>query len=267
MNSELLPAKYCTKCYELKPLTEYYIRKTGAPESSCKVCCKKRVKRYAETHRDKIQEYKKQYYLDHYDEIQEYKKQYYLDHRDETLERMKQYQDTPEYREHRRQYRHDNADRFREYNRQYRHENRDSINEQRRNRYQTDDTYRYSNILRGRLSNIINSLATINPAITSDLVGCSPQWLKHWLQFTYSFYSPYSQNTHVDHFFPMSAYDIFNENERQRMMNWRNLRIIDATDNHIKWKSMPSYNDFQIHLQLINYFYNYMRFNYPFIVY
>ena len=186
--------------------------------------------------------------------IREQSKQYYQDNREEILD-------------YQRQYRHDYRNEIRDYQKQYQRENRDAINEYRRNRYQTEDAYRFSVILRARLNYVINALDTIDPVITSDLVGFSPEWLRLWLEYCNTFYCFNSIFTHVDHVYPMSAYDILDSNGRQNAMCWKNLRFIDARDNRRKGKSNPTYIDVRIHYQLINDFYDFMSRAYPSILY
>ena len=57
--SEYVPAKYCSKCGELKPLTEYYL-KSGSDQhrAQCKKCSCNEQKHYNYENRDHIREYK-----------------------------------------------------------------------------------------------------------------------------------------------------------------------------------------------------------------
>ena len=100
-----------------------------------------------------------------------------------------------------------------------------------------------------------------------ELVGCSPEWLMLWLDYCDSFYCFNSLFTHVDHFYPMTEYNIHDPNERKNAMYWKNLRIIDTRDNRLKGQHTPSENDIRIHLQLIDDFYDFMRRVYPSIRY
>ena len=226
MNSELVPAKYCSKCGVLKPLIEYHYRnkQAGTLQSSCKDC---RL------------EQKKQYYQDHHDEILKKQRQYRHDHRNEIIE----------------------------YQRQYQRDNRDSLNEYKRNRYNTDDAVRITMNLRNRLNYVINTLDTIDPEITLDLVGCSPEWFKLWLEYCSAFYCFNSLFTHVDHVYPLSSFNILNPYESRNAMHWKNLRIIDANDNMIKGKSHPTNIDIGFHYQLINDFCDFMRRVHPSVPY
>ena len=120
------------------------------------------------------------------------------------------------------------------------------------------DAYRFSVVLRDRLRFVLSTLDTIDSRITLALVGCSSDWLKHWLEYCNAFYCFNSIFTHVDHVHPLLSYNILDPNESRKAMNWKNLRIIDANDNSI---------DVRIHYQLINDFRDFMRRVYPSVPY
>ena len=163
--SENVPAKYCSKCGELKPLSEYYLKSDlEQHRAQCKVCSLKEQK-------------------DYYQEHQEY---------------------------------------YRGQSRQYFQDNKYQIYEQRRNRYHTNDAYRITANLRSRLYQAMNSQGATKYDNTMKLVGCSPEWLTAWLNYTESIYCVNKESTHIDHVIPFSAYDLFNPIEQQNAMNWTN---------------------------------------------
>ena len=124
---ESVPAKYCSKCGELKPLSEYYFRNdTGRYIAQCKVCCRKKQKHYDQENRDHIREYKKQYFQDNKERIYDY----------------------------------------------------------RCNRYHTNDTYRITCLLRSRLHQAMISQGATKYDNTMSLLGCTPEWLTEWLNYT-----------------------------------------------------------------------------------
>ena len=131
MNSEYVPAKYCSKCGVLKPLTEYYFhnKRTGTLRANCKDCQRVYQKKYYEDNRDKFLDNQRQYYQDHRDEILEQHKQYYQDNCDKILDNQKQYyQDhRDEIRDYQKQYRQNNWAKICNYQRQYYQDNRDEI--------------------------------------------------------------------------------------------------------------------------------------------
>ena len=87
---------------------------------------------------------------------------------------------------------------------------------------------------------------------TMNLVGCSPEWLIQWLDFTKSFHCPDEEDTHIDHFFPISAYDLNDPIELKNAMIWKNQRVIPARVNKAKGNTMPSFPDISQHYRLID---------------
>ena len=171
-------------------------------------------------------------------------RQYYKNNRDYILEQKKQYHE-------------DNRDYILKYKQQYFQNNKERIYDYRRYRYHTDDTFRITSLLRGRLYHAMNSQSATKYDNTMNLVGCSPEWLTEWLNYTKSIYCDNeTEETHIDHVFPLSAYDLFNPIEQQIAMNWANLRVIPARMNQTKGNTMPSLPEINEHQQLINFFLN-----------
>ena len=214
--SEYVPAQYCSKCGELKPLTEYYFRNdTGQYRTNCKDCARKQ------------------------------KREYYINNREYICHRNLQYY-------------YDNREYCREKNRRYFQNNKERINEYYRNRYHTNDAFRITFLLRGRLRHAMNSQGAAKHDNTMNLVGCTPEWLTAWLNFTESIYCINEELTHIDHVIPISAYDLFYPFEQQKAMNWMNLIVIPAELNQRKSNTMPSFAEINEHQQLINSFITYM---------
>ena len=136
----------------------------------------------------------------------------------------------------------------------YNYENREHYRDYYRNRYRTDDTFRITRLLRTRLHHALESQGATKYGNTMSLEGCSPEWLVAWLNYTESVYCNEDENTHIDHFFPFTAYDLSNPFEQQKVMYWRNLRVIPASMNMIKSNTMPSHEEINDHLALINSF-------------
>ena len=104
----------------------------------------------------------------------------------------------------------------------------------------------------------MNSQGATKHDNTMNLVGCSPEWLTEWLNYTESIYCVDDEPTHIDHVIPISAYDLFNPIEQQKAMYWPNLRVIPARMNQVKGNTMPTFPEIDEHQQLITSFYNYM---------
>lgn len=76
-------------------------------------------------------------------------------------------------------------------------------------------------------------------ASTLELIGCSPNELiehlgrKLWEQ-------RHEMNLHIDHIWPVSMYDMADEDEQYRCFNWRNLRLAYSFENCQKGARPPS---------------------------
>lgn len=55
------PMKKCTKCGELKPLSEYYYRKNGKLRADCKSCLNRRRDKWREEHLEESKAYSREY--------------------------------------------------------------------------------------------------------------------------------------------------------------------------------------------------------------
>ena len=275
MNSERVPSKVCSRCGVLKPLTNYHYhnKKAGTLRGVCKDCRCDQNKQLYQKNYVRIREQQKQYYQEHREERLAYKKQYYQNNRDKILTKQKQYaqEHCDAIQAYQRQYRQNNLLRLRAQQRAYYYINHDRIREQRKqyhkHRYQTDPAYRRTVILRSRLKSVVNKINTIDPRKTLALVGCSSDWFNLWLKYTKNFYCPFSLNTHVDHVYPMSSYNILDSKESRLAMDWKNLRVINAGENMGKGKSRPTVIVIQTHQQLIFNFYYFMRRCYPSVPY
>jgi hypothetical protein len=85
--------KKCTKCLTTKPLTEFYTEKRAkdGKRSSCKECCNKVTKKYADKNKDKIKEYHEIYYTENKEKLKTQRMDRYYNNRDTEIARHKQY--------------------------------------------------------------------------------------------------------------------------------------------------------------------------------
>ena len=80
--SEYVNAQYCSKCGELKPLTEYYFRNdTCRYRSNCKDCSRKQQKDYYQENHEYYRERNRQYFQDN--KYQMYERRRYRYHTDD----------------------------------------------------------------------------------------------------------------------------------------------------------------------------------------
>lgn len=98
--------KRCTKCQELKPLSEFY-KDTKARDGlayRCKICTKKKVRDYNQDHRDEIAQRKAQRYQVNRETVRQQHAKYYQANREEVIKKSKIYATTPEGKEGKKKY-------------------------------------------------------------------------------------------------------------------------------------------------------------------
>ena len=67
-----------------------------------------------------------------------------------------------------------------------------------------------------------------------DIIGCSRQFFKHWVEF--QLYGEmtlenYGKVWHIDHSLPVCSFNLSIENEMRKCCNWKNLRPMYSKDN------------------------------------
>ena len=119
--------KRCSKCGEVKPLSEFCkdTRASDGLRCQCRGCASDYGRQYRVTHRDKARESSRKYHAANIDKVHERKKQYRAENLDKKREKDKQYR--AKNPERNRQYRSDNADKERKRHKQYYADNADKI--------------------------------------------------------------------------------------------------------------------------------------------
>jgi hypothetical protein len=80
-------------------------------------------------------------------------------------------------------------------------------------------------------------------AYVEHLTGLSLNKLNEWLEFTKRFYVPkdYTGSLDIEHQYPLSKYDLTNEENVAHCCNWKHLRYWPSEDNKKKGSKMPSH--------------------------
>lgn len=188
--------KKCTKCNIEKDLISFSICKKGkyGRDSRCKECIsiinsnnKSYKIKYANINKIKIQEYKKNYYH-------------------ENKEYIKKYIDI---------YRQDNKDDIVEYHRKYYNNNKLIICEKLKIRRENEPLYKLSNNMRAMIYNIFNERGYTKLSKTSEILGCSFDELKIYLESKFDnwmtwenhgkFNSELNYGWDIDHITPLSS--------------------------------------------------------------
>jgi hypothetical protein len=131
-----------------------------------------------------------------------------------------------------------NKEKKSEYDKQYRLKNKLNKNEYTRNyrkiRRLNDPTFRVIESMRSRLKNFFKSNNIQNYNKTFDVVGCSPQQLKEFLEqkFIHGMSWDNYGDWHIDHIIPLSS--ATNEKEIYKLCHYTNLQPLWAEDNRNK---------------------------------
>jgi hypothetical protein len=166
----------------------------GRNPKVCRKCHNEDCKRYKRNNRDKVSEYNKKYKKEHVEEIKEYNANYDKENR-ETL-RVKRH----------------------EYS---------------KNRLKTDPEFKLICNLRKRLCSIAKLKGNKNSK-TLDLLGCSLEFLRKWLEFQFTpemTFENYGSYWHIDHVTPCSSFDMTNKEQQNICFNWKNLQPLYCKDN------------------------------------
>jgi len=204
--------KSCSKCKELKPITEFSkdITKKSGYQSQCKVC----IKVYKKANADRVKEYNKQYYKTNADRV----KEYYQANEDKLKERRKQYRKA-------------NADRVKEYLKQYQKANRDKINSYITERRKRDPLYKLKHNTRNLIRQSIKNNGYTKNSKTNQILGCSYEQFKQHieLQFTEGMNWDNRNLWHLDHIIPISLG--LTEEEILALNHYTNFQPLWAEDN------------------------------------
>ena len=102
-----------------------------------------------------------------------------------------------------------------------------------------------SNNVRSRLNRALKSQNASKSEHTFDLIGCSINELNDWLEFTKPYFIPddYEGKLHIDHFKPLSIFDLNDSDQLKEACHWSNLRYLTIEQNLKKSNKNPTPED------------------------
>jgi hypothetical protein len=143
-------------------------------------------------------------------------------------------------RECTRQWRLNNKEKLQEYRKEYA-ANEDKVEKRKKqnayyhNRKHTDLNYALGIRLRGRLRSALKRGSKRSKSI--DLLGCTVQeWADH-LRVTVEQLA--SGNFEIDHIWPVSLYNLEDEEQQRKAFNYQNTRLATRSENASKHNSIP----------------------------
>jgi hypothetical protein len=133
--------------------------------------------------------------------------------------------------------------------REWKSKNRDHINEYTREysrvwskfQRETNPQYKITKNLRCRLYHALKDQNVIKTQKTLDLIGCSIDFLKNWLESKFKegmSWENYGE-WHIDHIKPCSKFNLTDEEEQKKCFCYNNLQPLWASENTSKgnrWK-------------------------------
>jgi hypothetical protein len=230
-----METKTCSKCKEEKDVCEFYIDPNNQKyRASCKICFNLNAKKYRDSNKNKIKQYTKNYRFINKEIIKEKNKIY----REKNEEKIKENQKSIS-----RKYYLNNTEiviersrRFREnnpnYSFEYRKKNPTYSNDYQQNRKKYDIIFKLTNNMRARMYVFLKSNNITKDNKTFDIVGCSPEFLKEFLEnkFTEGMsWDKMGKDIHIDHIIPLSSAKT--EEEVYGLCHYTNLQPLWAYDN------------------------------------
>jgi hypothetical protein len=101
-------------------------------------------------------------------------------------------------------------------------------------RYHTETEFRLKAILRARLSQVIKSKNATKSCHTLELLGCTVQQLKEWIEFQFydsMTWDNYGTYWHLDHCRPCCSFDLIDPDQQSECFHWSNLTPLRADKN------------------------------------
>ena len=240
--------KECSKCREIKPLTEFYKQSKSKDGFSniCKSCKSIQDKEYRENNKEKVLKKKKEYYENNKETIAIKCKEWRTNNKELKAQRDKVYAQNN--RDKRRkiglayyyrnldkakEYRENNKEYSRLYNKQYRETNKDLIRirtkEKHTHRLNTDPVYKLKHNIRGLVSGSISRKGYSKTSRTHEILGCDWNTLKEHFESQFDDNMNWdNQGTYwdIDHIIPLSSAKT--EEDIIRLNHYTNLQPLES---------------------------------------
>ena len=207
--------KVCNKCNVEKPLDEFYLEKRNKSGvmGSCKECYNFKQKEWRFDNCEILKEREKKRRELYYDNIKKSSQKYYINNINKVNKRN-------------REWRKNNPDISKESSRKWKINNTDKTKE-----YNQLPEIKMSHNMRCRIKQYLKTKNITKKNKTFDIVGCSPQLLKEYLekQFTQGMSWDNYGEWHIDHIVPLSSAK--SEDEIYKLCYYSNLQPLWAEDN------------------------------------
>jgi len=135
-------------------------------------------------------------------------------------------------------YKEENKEEISKYNARYTQENGKKIQARVKEREATIPAFKIRKAVARRIGNALGGMKTgWKSAVSIELLGCSPNFCRKWLEFQFTeemTFNNHGKVWHIDHIVPCSRFDLEDEDEQRRCFNWTNLQPLLKYDNWSK---------------------------------
>lgn len=216
----------CCTCGVEKALSEFHKdnSRVNGISPRCKSCKRVSDSKYRIAHKDDIRKSNTVYYAKNSEAIKQNSKSWYENNKDRCrVVKAEWYQRNKDaVAEYKKVYNKENAERVKQY-----------MNAYMKKRYATDINYRLKSICNKRIRDYLRD----KYLPTMDIVGCSIEFLKSWIEFQFNDTMNWNNMGtvwHIDHVKPCSSFNFNNDDEVFECYHWSNIRPLLAKDNIIK---------------------------------
>jgi hypothetical protein len=213
--------KICSKCKQEKICNLFgkHKQRLDGLRSVCNECRKIESKKYLEKNSEKRKETISKYYRNNTDVWKKYAKKM-METNHEKLKEIKN-----------KSY-HKNKEKHKERLKKYRSDNKTLRTEYQKKLLKTSIVYKVSSTCRSRIYTFLKVKNITKRNKTFEIVGCSPQFLKEYLEqkFTEGMsWDLMGKHIHIDHIIPLSS--VNTEEEVYKLCHYTNLQPLWAEDN------------------------------------
>lgn len=206
--------KVCSKCNIEKDLCHFHKWKFSSDgyKRECKECRKDETKRYYIKNNEKVKLRVSKYRTLNSEKVKEIKQKIYQ--RDKI--------------------------RILQVNKTYRENNRKKLNEHTNNRRLNDPIFKLKHNMNSRIRIFMKSNNLTKRNRTFDIVGCTPKYLKEYLEKKFTdgmSWDRFGREIHIDHIIPLSSAK--NEEDVYKLCHFSNLQPLWAIDNIKKGSKTP----------------------------
>ena len=195
-------------------------------------------------------EYNREYYKKNKEKIKKKNLDYYEKNRDKRISEMREYysENRDKLLSQKKEYKLNNPEKLEDQRkRSYEKHKKERLRKQteyNKKRWSENEEYRVTHNIRRRIRHFIDSQGASKNKKTESLIGCSYEEL---IDYLYS--KGHKKGFHIDHYVPLSLFDVFNEDHKKIMFNYRNMRPIHKKENSKKWRHLPE--DWEEHIKYL----------------